>query len=108
MLWKYKICYQENNTEPTNTCSQWSIYIDSLDLDAATGNSDPFNDNRVFVDYTDCNSVPTTISFDTSGIYPNIFCADNTSPIVLYYYQDNLTSVSLYSIATEEGVCIPS
>jgi hypothetical protein len=88
-------------------CKFYDIYIDSLDLANATGNSNPLLDGVVFVSYTDCFGSPIVQGYTSSGTYVNDFCAENTIPISIYYYQNDLVLLSGSSFETEQGVCVP-
>jgi len=88
-------------------CKFYDIYIDSLDLANATGNSNPLLDGVVFVSYTDCFGSPIVQGYTSSGTYVNDFCAENTIPISIYYYQNDLALLSGSSFETEQGVCVP-
>jgi hypothetical protein len=86
-------------------CNFYTVYIDQIDINAATGNfSEP--NNTVFVNYTDCDGNPQTQSFSTAGFYTNVICVQELSigPTV-YYYQNNDILISFYSSASIQGPC---
>ena len=86
-------------------CNFYTVYIDQIDIDEATGNfSEP--NNTVFVNYTDCDGNPQTQSFSTAGTYTNVICVQEFSigPTV-YYYKNNDTLISFYSSASIQGLC---
>jgi hypothetical protein len=86
-------------------CKFYDVTISQTDLDNATGNTDPNFNGKVFFDFTDCNSIPTTLDFTVAGTYTNAFCADNTQLIQISYYQNDLQNLTPVSTETEQGVC---
>lgn len=86
-------------------CNFYTLYIDTLDIDAATGNVSLPN-NTVFVNYTDCDGEPATVSYTVGGIYTDAICVQEFSigPII-YYYQNDLGYLSFYSSASIGGIC---
>jgi hypothetical protein len=95
--------------EPTTTtttttagpcdCFTYDVIIGQEDLDDATGNTDPGKDNGiVYVEYTNCDGIPTTSQYSVANTYLNSICVDTTalSPNI-YYYKDNTQSAPLTS-----------
>lgn len=74
------------------TCFYYDVVIGQVDLDDATGNSDPGKfDNTVYVDYVDCSGNTQQELYTLSGTYLNDLCIDTTgspSPNI-YYYKNN-------------------
>ena len=94
-------------TEPSIlSCKFYDVTISQTDLDNAIGNT-IYPNNTVFVRYTDCDGNVIDDSFTTAGFYPNAICADNTDPVIPYYYNTNMELLTLpsNSNATEEGNC---
>jgi hypothetical protein len=92
---------------PSNcACSYFDVVISQTDLDNATGNSDPYADNTVYVSYTNCSNVFVTDIYTTAGSFPNSICVKNGfygSVIVEYYVTNN--PVTGLSNATNTGNC---
>ena len=86
-------------------CNFYTLYIDQIDIDAATGNFSQPN-NTVFVNYTDCDGNPQTQSFSFAGTYTDVICVQELSfgPTV-YYYQNDNPSLTLNSFASLQGPC---
>jgi hypothetical protein len=80
-------------------CFTYDVIIGQEDLDDATGNTDPGKDNGiVYVEYTNCEGIPTTSQYSVANTYLNSICVDTTalSPTI-YYYKDNTQSAPLTS-----------
>jgi hypothetical protein len=86
-------------------CNFYDITISALDLADATGNSDPLLDNVVFVDYNDCDGINQDKQYTISGIYVDDICVTGTSTPTIYYWKNNLASISSNSTAVIQGVC---
>jgi hypothetical protein len=85
-------------------CFYYDVTISSFDLAASTGNT--FNpDNTVFVNYTDCNGSPVSTPYTVAGTYLDDICADDTQPITVSYYQDDLSYLTISSFVTQQGNC---
>jgi hypothetical protein len=80
-------------------CFTYDVIIGQEDLDDATGNTDPGKDNGiVYVEYTNCEGIPTTSQYSVANTYLNSICVDTTalSPTI-YYYKDNTQTAPLTS-----------
>jgi hypothetical protein len=78
------------------TCFNYDVIIDQIDLDDATGNTDPGNfDGTVYVDYIDCSGNSQQELYTLSGTFLNDLCIDTTgSPVPnIYYYKNNIQIV---------------
>jgi hypothetical protein len=74
------------------TCFYYDVIIDQIDLDDATGNTDPGKfDGTVYVDYIDCSGNSQQDLYTLSGTFLNDLCIDTTgSPAPnIYYYKNN-------------------
>lgn len=87
-------------------CNQYDVFISLTDLGFATGNTDPFDNGRVFVDYYDCNTTLITQSFVTSGTRSLANCVDDVEgPINIYYFINDVQFTATNSYSTLIGVC---
>ena len=86
-------------------CKYYDITISSIDLAAAVNNTDPLNDGVVFAQYLDCNLTNTITVYDTAGVYPNAFCADDSQGVVLYYFNTNNQNIATNSSWTAVATC---
>jgi hypothetical protein len=86
-------------------CNFYTLYIDQFDIDAATGNVSQPN-NAVFVNYTDCDGNPQTVSYSFAGTYTDVICVQDFSfgPTIYYYQNDNI-SLAMYSYTSIQGPC---
>jgi hypothetical protein len=85
-------------------CYYYDVTISGTDLAASTGNT--FNpDNTVFVNYTDCSGGVVSSPYTVAGTYFNDICADDTQPITVSYYQDDLSYLTISSFVTQQGNC---
>ena len=74
-------------------CTFWDVIILQTDLDDATGNNPPLQNNTVLVDYIDCNSVNQTTPYTSTGT--NSICVSGGTPTPkLYYYKNNNEIIS--------------
>lgn len=84
------------------TCHYVNVTIDQSELDAASGNTDPSQNNVVTVQYNICSSPSpqTTKDYTVAGSYPNDLCVLKSSIYtgtnVIYYFQDDNLIVSYY------------
>lgn len=90
-----------------STCKYYNITIGATDLLDATGNSDPFYNGRVFLDYTDCNGIQQRVSYDSAGTYLNNLCSTSTYGFTFSYYSSNNGQIAINSSATQQGDCVP-
>ena len=99
---------------PTQTpcdCVYTDVKIEQSDLDAATGNTDPYYDNKVFVAYYDCNNVLQSAEYDTAGVYLNDLCIKLSkfgNSIIEYYQNDNPVTPSSTLTNTNNCCSLPS
>lgn len=86
------------------TCFYYDVVIDQLDLDDATGNTDPGKfDGTVYVDYIDCSGNSQQQLYTLSGTFLNDLCIDTTgspSPNI-YYYKNNTQIVGPVSSVSQ-------
>ena len=79
-------------TETTCICRYLDVTITQQDIDDATGNSNPSENGKVYIYYTDCNSSPVSFEYDTAGTYVHSVCALASQIGILtytYYYKNN-------------------
>jgi len=86
-------------------CKYYDITISQIDIDSATGNTNPSENNVVFVDYTDCDGNGAQSVFNIAGTYINEICAYNTGLVIPNFYQNDSNYPTLNSTATEQGNC---
>jgi hypothetical protein len=91
---------------PTPVCSCYfhNAIIGQADLDAATGNTDTFRNNKVYTGYFDCNGNEAFKAYTTAGTYTNDLCP-NGVPVNVYYYKDNSATLASASSVVNTGVC---
>jgi len=89
---------------PNPNCYYYDVTISGTDLAASTGNSS-YPNNTVFVNYTDCFGGSVSTPYTVAGTYFNDICADDTQPIVVLYYQNDLAYLTISSFVTQQGNC---
>ena len=87
-------------------CYYLELTISSIDIAAATGNSDPSFDGKVFVKYLDCDTAGITDIFATPGPQNGSACMGSAFPTFSYYLNDNPEPASNCSY-TATTVCDP-
>ena len=94
------------------TCFYYDVIIDQIDLDDATGNTDPGKfDGTVYVDYIDCSGNSQQDLYTLSGTFLNDLCIDTTgSPAPnIYYYKNNTQIVGPSSSVSQTlNECCPT
>jgi hypothetical protein len=93
------------------SCFTYDAIIGQEDLDDATGNTDPGKDNGiVYVEYTNCQGVPTTQQYSVAGTFPDSICVDTNalSPTIYYYKNNTQTAPSTSSISLTSNDCCVS
>jgi hypothetical protein len=91
---------------PSCSCYTWSVNIDAGDISAAGGNTLPTRDNKVFVDYYDCNATTITTASYTSAGADSLGCSC-LIPSIYYYKDDVKTPADQGSVLVLDGVCAP-
>jgi hypothetical protein len=91
-------------------CLTYDVIVGQEDLDDATGNTDPGKDNGVvYVEYTNCEGIPTTSQYSVANTYLNSICVDTTALApTIYYYKNNIQSAPLTSSTsiTSNDCCV--
>jgi hypothetical protein len=91
-------------------CLSYDVIVGQEDLDDATGNTDPGKDNGVvYVEYTNCEGIPTTSQYSVANTYLNSICVDTTALTpTIYYYKNNIQSAPLTSSTsiTSNDCCV--
>lgn len=105
------------SSAPACTCTYIDVTITQLDLDSASGNTNPSQDGVVYYQYTDCDTSSFAYEpYTVSGIYTDSVCV-LTSQIgssFFYYYEndvqiDSITSpLDFTSSYVAAGCCVPS
>ena len=94
------------------TCFYYDVIIDQIDLDDATGNTDPGKfDGTVYVDYIDCSGNSQQDLYTLSGTFLNDLCIDTTgypSPNIYYYKNNNITAPFSSSVSQTLNECCPT
>jgi hypothetical protein len=92
-------------------CYLYDAFIGQLDLDDATGNTEPGkNNNTIYVDYMNCSGVSTNKQYTIAGTYPDDFCASTSlgAPTIYYYKNNALQTLPPYSSVSNTSVnCCP-
>ena len=88
-------------------CRQIEVSISQLDLDDATGNTDPGNNNAIVLTYRNCDGTFTSYPTSVAGIFqPAGVCTTDQSEIIaLTYLKNNAPIVSTLSTATVTDTC---
>lgn len=82
-------------TIPQCSCTYYDVFVSSTDLSDATGNSNPFQNNTLFLNYYDCNNVFVESSNSTPGFIANALCATSiAAPGSYYYYKNNNLTIA--------------
>jgi hypothetical protein len=89
---------------PICSCYYYNAIIGQADLNAATGNTDPFRNNKVYTGYFDCNGNEAFKIYDTAGTYPNDLCPNGVT-VNVYYWKDNNATLAVASSVVNTGVC---
>jgi hypothetical protein len=91
---------------PTPVCSCYfhNAIIGQADLNAATGNTLTFRNNKVYTGYFDCNGNEAFKQYDTAGTYTNDLCPNGIPVNVYYWVNDSATPASVSSVVNT-GVC---
>jgi hypothetical protein len=77
-------------TLPAITCTLYDVVIDQIDLDDATGNTDPGkNDGTLYVDYIACSGTPTTAQYGVASTFTICVQEFSSPPPDIYYYNNN-------------------
>jgi hypothetical protein len=94
------------------TCFYYDVIINQIDLDDATGNTNPGDNNTLYVDYIDCGGIPTTKSYTSAGSFPDDICVNtSSSPLPnIYYYKNNGSTVPLGGSSATQSLnsCCPT
>ena len=85
-------------------CYAVNIKVLQLSLDDATGNSDVYKDNKVFLEYLNCGGKLLTKVYYNAGLYVRDVCTGH--PASLYYYKNNIR-VETFEVS-EDGCCLCS
>jgi hypothetical protein len=86
------------------SCTSYTATISAIDINSATGNSNPTFNGKVFVTITPCpGDLNNVMVFTTAGVFQNAFCADELGAV--YYYQNNNLYLTINSTASEQGFC---
>jgi hypothetical protein len=89
-------------------CFTYDVIIGQEDLDDATGNTDPGKDNGVvYVEYTNCEGIPTTSQYSVANTYLNSICVDTNAltPTIYYYKNNTQTAPSTSSTSITANDC---
>jgi len=89
---------------PVCSCYFHNAIIGQADLNAATGNTLTFRNNKVYTGYFDCNGNEAFKAYDTAGTYTNDLCP-NGIPVNVYYWKDDNATVAGASSVVNTGVC---
>jgi hypothetical protein len=92
-------------------CYLYDVFVDQLDLDDATGNTEPGKDNNtLYLDYDSCSGVATTKQYTIAGTYFNDFCASIllNAPTIYYYKNNAIQTLPAYSSVSNTSInCCP-
>jgi len=86
-------------------CYYYDVFISSTDTGNAYGNTDPSQDNVVFVEYDLCDGGGNQTIPYAAGTYPQDFCADPNLGLSLTYYQNDSAYQAINSSVTQNGTC---
>jgi len=72
-------------------CTSYTVRFPQFLINQAINNSDPNNDNAIFVQYSDCSTSLTVKKYTVPGTYPNDICnRQNAINPTMYYYNNNI------------------
>jgi hypothetical protein len=81
-------------TPTTCSCFYFNVTITSIDLSVASGNTggNAIYNNKMLINYTNCNSVISQLTYDAAGTYTNSICVGSqfTPYVYLSYWQNNV------------------
>jgi hypothetical protein len=88
-------------------CFEIETNISQTDLDDATGNTDPANDNLISFFFLDCNGVFSQASYTVAGTYYSTdVCTNNPASILSFRYMKNdILITTVVSTASLSAVC---
>ena len=102
----------EPSTTTTTTtaacgCLEIETNISQTDLDDATGNTDPVNDNLISFFFLDCNGVFTQTTYTVAGTYYSTdVCTNNPANILSFRYMKNdINITTVVSTASLSAIC---
>jgi len=90
---------------PPPCCTYYDVTIDMIDLGNATGNTDPSNDNVVYVSYDNCDGIGSTRRFTSSGTFTNEICVQYGSIPSIYYFTNDIQSTYVESYVSDTTNC---
>lgn len=88
-------------------CKKIELSISQLDLNDATGNSSPGNNNSIVLTFRNCNNLFSSYPTSTPGVQtpPGLCTTSQGQIIALTYYKNNSPIVSTRSTATVTNTC---
>ena len=96
---------QTPTKSPIPSSTTWDVVIAQIDLDDATGNTDPGkNDGTVYVDYIASDGTPTTVQYGFASSYTICVKLFASPSPTIYYYKDNLQTAPSGSSLTDTSV----
>ena len=106
------IAVEEITTTTTSStlacgCFEIETNISQTDLDDATGNTDPANDNLISFFFLDCNGVFSQVSYTVAGTYYSTdVCTNNPASILSFRYMKNdILITTVVSTASLSAIC---
>lgn len=89
-------------------CFYLELTISGIDIAAATGNSDPSLDGKVFARYKDCDGITVSESFSSPGSYTGSSCTIGGLVLEsLYYNSSNVEFPASNSTYDVLKTCVP-
>jgi hypothetical protein len=82
-------------TKPECSCTYYDSTVSSADLNDATGNSNPFFNNKLVLNFYNCDNVYSELTNTFVGFQANSFCATSiASPGTYYYYKNDVLTIA--------------
>jgi len=89
-------------------CFQIQANISQLDLDDATGNTEPANDNIISLAFLNCDGIYSVQNYTVAGtniIYPSGCTNDPLNILNFRYFKNNVEITSVVSTASLSSFC---
>jgi hypothetical protein len=93
---------------PTCNCTYIDVTITEFDLILAIGNTDPNENNAVFVKYRNCGGGLISKRYTIDGTFLNDICGNSdTEPSVTYFRNNNQQAASSFAVNNGQ-CCVPT
>jgi len=90
---------------PSCNCTYIDVTVTQEDLNAAVDNTDPLDNNAVYVKYRVCGGGVISARFTVEGIFLNAICGNSGSSPEVSYFANNTQENNESSTAVNNGQC---